>query len=81
MIFNESIKQLRENHQIPQRKLEVVLDIDTASYCKIDKGGHRAWKEYILFIAKMLQSDGKDIVDKVLNITKQKIEYLKSKSK
>ncbi|MDR2823972.1 MAG: helix-turn-helix domain-containing protein [Prevotellaceae bacterium] len=38
MIFNERIKQLREDCQIPQRKLAAAMDIDTASYCKIEKG-------------------------------------------
>jgi DNA-binding XRE family transcriptional regulator len=37
-MFNERIKQLREDRQIPQRKLAVAIDIDTASYCKIEKG-------------------------------------------
>lgn len=30
MMFNERIKQLREDRQIPQRKLAAALDIDTA---------------------------------------------------
>jgi DNA-binding transcriptional regulator YiaG len=38
MMFNERIKQLREDRQIPQRKLAAAMDIDTASYCKIEKG-------------------------------------------
>jgi DNA-binding XRE family transcriptional regulator len=40
MMFTERIKQLREEHQIPQRKLAAALDIDTATYCncKYEKG-------------------------------------------
>jgi DNA-binding transcriptional regulator YiaG len=30
MMFNDRIKQLREDRQIPQRKLAAALDIDTA---------------------------------------------------
>jgi DNA-binding transcriptional regulator YiaG len=41
MTFTEQIKQLREEQQIPQRKLATVLDIDTATYCKYEKGERR----------------------------------------
>jgi transcriptional regulator with XRE-family HTH domain len=57
MMFNERIKQLREDRQIPQRKLTEVLDIDTASYCKIEKGERRACKEHIPVIAELLEVD------------------------
>jgi len=30
-MFNEQIKQLREERQIPQRKLAAAMDIDTVS--------------------------------------------------
>jgi transcriptional regulator with XRE-family HTH domain len=57
MMFNERIKQLRENHQIPQRRLAAAMDIDIASYCKIEKGERRARKEHISIIAELLQVD------------------------
>jgi transcriptional regulator with XRE-family HTH domain len=57
MMFNERIKQLREDRQIPQRKLAAAMDIDTASYCKIEKGERRARKKYISVIAELLQTD------------------------
>jgi transcriptional regulator with XRE-family HTH domain len=57
MMFNERIKQLREDIQIPQRKLAAALDIDTASYCKIEKGERRARKEHIPIIAELLDAD------------------------
>ncbi|MDR1783657.1 MAG: helix-turn-helix domain-containing protein, partial [Dysgonamonadaceae bacterium] len=41
-MFNERIKQLREARQLPQRKLAAALDIDTASYCKIERGERKA---------------------------------------
>jgi transcriptional regulator with XRE-family HTH domain len=86
MMFNERIKQLREDRQIPQRKflckvsanrtcsslpsrsqksrkqLVAALDIDTASYCKIEKGEHRARKEYMLVIAELLQGDREELL-------------------
>jgi DNA-binding XRE family transcriptional regulator len=47
MMFNERIKQLCEDRQIPQRKLAAAMDIDTASYCKIEKSECRTRKEHI----------------------------------
>jgi hypothetical protein len=57
MMFNEQIKELREKQWLPVRKLTVALDIDTASYCKIEKGERRARKEYIPVIAEFLKAD------------------------
>ncbi|GHU16189.1 hypothetical protein FACS189441_8300 [Betaproteobacteria bacterium] len=62
MMFNERIKQLREDRQIPQRKLAAALDIDTASYCKIEKGERRARKEYIPVIAELLEGDNEELL-------------------
>lgn len=55
MMFNDRIKQLHEARKIPQRKLAVALDIDTASYCKIERGERRARKEHVPIIAELLQ--------------------------
>jgi transcriptional regulator with XRE-family HTH domain len=62
MMFNERIKRLREDCQIPQRKLAAVLDIDTASYCKIERGERRARKEHIPIIAELLQGDREELL-------------------
>ena len=62
MIFNERIKQLREDCQIPQRKLAAAMDIDTASYCKIEKGERRARKEHISIIAEILQANYEELL-------------------
>jgi transcriptional regulator with XRE-family HTH domain len=62
MMFNEQIKRLREEQGLPLRKLAAALDIDTASYCKIEKGDRRARKEYIPIIANFLQADEKELL-------------------
>ena len=36
-MFSERIKELRIQNQIPQRQIAAALDIDTATYCKIEK--------------------------------------------
>ncbi|MDR1666608.1 MAG: helix-turn-helix domain-containing protein [Bacteroidales bacterium] len=62
MMFNGRIKQLCEGRQMPQRKLAAVMDIDTASYCKIEKGERRVRKEYIPVIADFLQTDYEELL-------------------
>ena len=62
MMFNERIKQLREENGLPLGKLAAALDIDTASYCKIEKGERRARKEYLPIIAELLQVDYEELL-------------------
>jgi DNA-binding XRE family transcriptional regulator len=61
-ISEQHEKELREELQMPQRKLAAVLDIDTATYCKIEKGERRARKEHISIIAELLQADYEELL-------------------
>jgi transcriptional regulator with XRE-family HTH domain len=54
-MFSNKIKELRELKQIPQRKIAAELDIDTATYCKIEKGDRRAKRNQIQILAKILK--------------------------
>jgi transcriptional regulator with XRE-family HTH domain len=62
MTFTERIKQLREQRQLPQRKVAEALDIDSATYCKIERSERRAKKEQIPIIAEILQADEKELL-------------------
>lgn len=55
MMFAEQIKQLRTECKMPQRQLAAALEIDTATYCKIEKGNRRAKREQVIIIAKILK--------------------------
>jgi transcriptional regulator with XRE-family HTH domain len=61
-MFIEKIKQLREERQLPLRKLAAALDIDSATYWKIERGERRAKKDYIPIIAELLQADKKELL-------------------
>lgn len=56
-MFNE-----RKEQGLPLRKLAAALDIDTASYCKIERGDRRARKEYIPVIAEFLKTDYEELL-------------------
>ena len=72
-IFGDKLKSLREDKQIPQRQLASILGIDTATYCKIEKGDRRAKRDHVLQLAKYLHADAKELLhlwsaDKVYEI-------------
>jgi len=61
-IFGSKIKTLREEKQIPQRQLAAALEIDTATYCKIEKGDRRAKREQVAVLADLLEVDSKELI-------------------
>jgi transcriptional regulator with XRE-family HTH domain len=61
-MFKEKIRQLREERNMPQRQFAAALEIDTATYCKIEKGERKAKREQVLIIAKLLQTDEKELL-------------------
>lgn len=73
MLFTEKIKDLRLHSQLPQRKLAAALDIDTATYCKIEKGERKVRKEQVELLASVFEVDKKELLalwlaDKVTDI-------------
>lgn len=56
-MFSERIKELRIQNQMPQRQLAAALDIDTATYCKIEKGERKVKKEQVPILSKLLNVD------------------------
>ena len=62
MTFIERIKQLREQHQLPQRKVAEALDIDGATYCKIERGERKAKREQLFIIAELLKADKNELL-------------------
>ena len=62
MLFTEKIKDLRLHSQLTQRKLAAALDIDTATYCKIEKGERKARKEQVELLASVFEIDKKELL-------------------
>ena len=76
MLFTEKIKNLRLHSQLPQRKLAAALDIDTATYCKIEKGERKARKEQVELLASVFEIDKKELLalwlaDKVTDLVSE----------
>ena len=62
MTFTERIKQLREQRKLPQRKVAEALDIDGATYCKIERGERKAKREQLYMIAELLKADKDELL-------------------
>jgi len=79
MMFINRIKQLREDFQMPQRQLAAALNIDTATYCKIEKGIRCVKRDQVIIIAKILKANQDELLslwlaDQILNIIKDEKE-------
>ena len=78
-IFGNRIKTIREEKQIPQRQLASALEIDTATYCKIEKGDRRAKREQVFILSELFEIDSKELIrlwsaDKVYDIIAEEDE-------
>jgi transcriptional regulator with XRE-family HTH domain len=78
-IFGNKIRTIREQKQITQRQLAAALEIDTATYCKIEKGDRRAKREQVITLAVLLGIDSKELMrlwsaDKVYDIIAEEEE-------
>ena len=53
----EVLRQLREKSSLPQRKVASALDIDTATYCKIENGKYLPNKEQVEKLSQIFGCD------------------------
>jgi len=60
-IFGDKLKLLRGKCKIPQREVASILEIDTATYCKIENGDRRAKREQIPILADFFKIDKKEL--------------------
>ena len=72
-MLGEKLKKIRESKQMPQRQLAALLEIDTATYCKIEKGSRRAKRNQVIRLAEFLNIDTEELLrlwsaDKVYEI-------------
>lgn len=60
---------------MPQRQLAAALEIDTATYCKIEKGIRCVKRDQVITIAKILKTNQNELLslwlaDQIINILK-----------
>lgn len=79
MLFADKIRQLREEKQLLQRQLASALEIDTPMYSKIERGDRPAKREQVVLIAKLLNTDEKELLtlwlaDQIFSLIEDKKE-------
>lgn len=70
--FGERIRQLREEQNLPQRKVAALLDIDTSLLAKYERNERQPSKELITKIAKIFKVDSDELINEALT---DKIAY------
>jgi transcriptional regulator with XRE-family HTH domain len=79
VFLGKKIKELREEKELLQRQLAASLEIDTPMYSKIERGERKAKREQVIKMAKLFQSDEKELL--TLWLAGQVYEVVKSEAK
>jgi transcriptional regulator with XRE-family HTH domain len=79
--FGAFIRRLREEKQLPLRKVAAHLDIDTSTLSKIERGERPMVKELLHALASILETDLKEVQVKFISDTINKelgqLEFVK----
>ena len=75
MLLADRLKQLREEAKQPQRRVAAALDIDTATYCKIEKGKYLPSKEQVIQLSDFFKYNGEEMIklwlaDRLIDVAK-----------
>lgn len=62
MLISDKLKELRETAKQPQRRVAAALDIDTATYCKMEKGKYLPSREQITTLADFYNCDKEELI-------------------
>lgn len=62
MMLSEKLKEQRKQCNLQQRKVATALDIDTATYCKIENGNYSPKREQVIELASILNTDVKELL-------------------
>ncbi|KGN68402.1 helix-turn-helix domain-containing protein [Porphyromonas sp. COT-239 OH1446] len=73
-MFSEHIRELRVHKKLPQRVIASALEIDTATYCKIEKGERKAKEEYISVLSEIFEVSSESLL--VLWLADQIVELM-----
>ncbi len=55
MLLSNKLKELKDLHGLPQRKVATALDIDTATYWKIENGNFIPRRDKVIRISEILK--------------------------
>jgi len=65
--FGEYIRRLREEMNLPLRKVTVQLDVDTSTLSKVERGERPMSINYLKTLSQILKTDYKEFQDRFLS--------------
>jgi HTH-type transcriptional regulator, competence development regulator len=65
--FGDYIRQLREQAEMPLRKLAALLDIDQSTLSKLERGGRPVSRQMLPIIAKTFKVNEKELIVKFMS--------------
>lgn len=65
--FGEFLRKLRENQDLPIRKVAANLDIDSSTLSKIERGERSASKDFVKKAALFFDQDEQDLIIRFLS--------------
>lgn len=73
-MLSKKLKELREGLKLPQRKVAAEIDIDTATYSKIENGIYLPKREQVIILARILDTQEEELLklwmaDKIAQVT------------
>ncbi len=75
MLLADKLKELREKAKQPQRRVAAALDIDTATYCKMEKGRYLPSRVQVLQLSYFYKYDSEELIklwlaDRLIDVAK-----------
>lgn len=76
LLLPDLLRKNREKAGLPQRKVAAFLDIDTATYCKIENGKYSPSREQIEKVAEILNCQVRELMktwlaDKIIQVLEE----------
>lgn len=65
--IGEKLRQLREQNNLPLRKVAAVLDIDVAILSKMERGERKLTKEIVLKLAEIYKQNANELLVQFLS--------------
>ena len=62
MLLSDRLKELRGQAKQPQRKVAAALDIDTATYSKIENGKYMPNRDFVLRLASFFGCNSEQLI-------------------
>lgn len=74
-LFGDHIRGLRENKNLPLRKVAAFLDVDTSVLSKIERGERQASKEIVLKMAEYFSLEKEELLNDFFGENIAKLVY------